>query len=274
MQRPHDNCGICGIVGTPETARLTCFGLHALQHRVRNGAGLVSYDENQTRTHKGIGLVSEIFAEEKLCCLTGDTALRYVLDTTSGDISMVDIQPFTVTHRGCTVSVAHNGSITNIETLWNDLRAVGASFHSDNENEIVVHLLARCRDMDLDDALQSTFSRIKGAFSMLLVNDTLVAIRDPHGFRPLCLGLLHNGGYVVASETCVLDLIGAQYLRDIKPGEMLLINSGGLHSFFFAKEQTRFCIFEQSISPGRTALSSASMSTETENGWRGACSRM
>lgn len=248
MQRPRDNCGICGVVGTREAARLTCFGLHALQHRGRKGAGLISYDDNQTRTHKGIGLVSEIFAEENLCCLTGDTALGHVLDTTSGDISMVDIQPFTATHRGRTVSVAHNGSITNIETLRNDLRAVGAIFHSDNESEIIVHLLARCRDMDLDldQALQSTFSRIKGAFSMLLlVNDTLVAIRDPHGFRPLCLGLLHNGGYIIASETCALDLIGAQYLRDIKPGEVLLINSGGLHSFFLAKEPIRFCIIEQ-----------------------------
>lgn len=246
MQRPRDNCGICGIVGTPEAARLTCFGLYALQHRGRKGAGLASHDDNHAQTHKGIGLVSEIFAEENLCDLTGDTALGHVLDTTSGDISMVDIQPFTATHRGRTISVAHNGSITNIETLWNDLLADGAIFHSDNENEIVVHLLARCGDMDLGEALQSTFSRIKGAFSMLLlVNDTLVAIRDRHGFRPLCLGLLHNGGYVVASETCALDLIGAQYLRDIKPGEVLLINSGRLHSFFLAKEQTRFCIIEQ-----------------------------
>lgn len=225
---------------------MTCFGLYALQHRGQKGAGLVVHDGNQTRTHKGIGLVSEIFSEESLHSLKGNIALGHVLDSTSGDTSIDSIQPFIANHRGRAISVAHNGCITNLQSLRNELQADGAIFHSSIDSEIVVHLLARSGDMRLEAALQAIFTKVKGAYSMLLlVGDTLVAARDPHGYRPLCLGRLHGGGYVVASETCALDLIEAEYLRDIEPGEILLIDADGLRSLSLAEKQPRFCIFEQ-----------------------------
>lgn len=172
--------------------------------------------------------------------------MGHVLDTTSGDTSMGDIQPFTATHRGRTISVAHNGSITNLQALHRDLQADGAIFRSGIAGEVIAHLLARCGDLNLDAALQSVFAGIEGAYSMLLmVDDTLIAVRDSHGFRPLCLGRLHNGGYVVASETCALDLIEAQYLRDVEPGEILLMDAEGLRSIHLAPESPRFCLFEQ-----------------------------
>lgn len=243
---PRDKCGVCGVFDHPEAARLTYFGLYALQHRGQNSAGIVSHDEGETWTHKGIGLVSEVFTEEHLQSLKGDAALGHVLDSSPSDVSILNIQPFTATHRGRTISVAHNGSITNINQLRADLQAKGAIFHSEISNEIVVHLLAHCVGLDLVKALLTTFTDIKGAFSMLmLVDGTLVAVRDPQGFRPLCLGRLDNGGYVVASETCTFDLIDAKYLRDIEPGEILLIDSNGLRSVYLPPKSPSFCIFEQ-----------------------------
>ncbi|MCL7488621.1 MAG: amidophosphoribosyltransferase [Desulfobulbaceae bacterium] len=242
---PRDKCGVFGIFGHPEAARLAYFGLYALQHRGQKSAGIVSHDGYRTWMHRGIGLVPVVFTEENLLYLKGSTALGHVLDS-SGDIATVDVQPFTATHKGRAISVAHNGSITNIRELRQELQAQGAIFHSATDSEVVVHFLARCGDMGLDAALQTIFSKIKGAFSLLLlVDDTLVAVRDPRGFRPLCLGRLHDGGYVVASETCALDLVEAQYLRDIEPGEILLIDSNGLRSVSLERDHPRFCIFEQ-----------------------------
>lgn len=245
--RPRDKCGVCGISGHPEAARLTCFGLYALQHRGQKSAGMVSHDGSRTWMHKGIGLVSEVFTEKNLLSLHGNKALGHVLDSPMNDSSLANIQPFTANHQGRSISVALNGNITNSEALRNELQAAGAIFHSQADGEIVAHLLARCGEMALDSALQHVFARITGAFSMLLLVDgTLIAVRDPHGFRPLCFGRLHNGGYVVASETCALDLIEAQYLRDIEPGEIMLIGPDGrLRSNFPPKKPTRFCVFEQ-----------------------------
>lgn len=246
LPRVREKCGVCGIFGHADAARLAYFGLYALQHRGQKGAGLVSHDGKRTWRHKGIGLVPEIFTEKNLHSLKGTTALGHVQDTIFRDTSIVNIQPFIASHRGRTISVAHNGSLTNIQALRNELQDKGAIFHSFIDSEVVVHLLARCGDMDLESALKSVFAKIQGAFSMLLmVDDTLVAVRDPHGFRPLSLGRLRNGGYAVASETCALDLIEAQYLRDIDPGEILLIDSHGHRSVYLAGERPRFCIFEQ-----------------------------
>ncbi|MBI4791469.1 MAG: amidophosphoribosyltransferase [Deltaproteobacteria bacterium] len=243
---PHDKCGVCGISDHPEAAKLTYFSLYALQHRGQKGAGLISHNGNRTMAYKGVGLVPEIFTEENLLSLKGDTALGHVLGTDSENVSMADIQPFTASHRGRAISVAHNGSITNIQALQNEIAMDGAIFHSGIDSEVVVHLLARCGDLSLDAALLSVFTGIKGAFSMLLmVDDTLIAVRDPHGFRPLCLGRLPEGGYVVASETCALDLIEAQYLREIEPGEILMIDADGPRSVYLTRAHSRFCVFEQ-----------------------------
>ena len=245
-RRPQEECGVCGVFGHPDAAKLTYFGLYALQHRGQESAGIVSTDGARLYEHKAMGLVPEIFTEEKIQNLKGDIALGHVRYSTTGASTITNAQPFTASHQGLYLSVAHNGNIVNIRELRERLEKKGAIFQSTMDSEVVVHLLAHNLSKGLDKAIVETFSQLEGAFSMILMTqDRLIAIRDSHGFRPLCLGKLNNGSYIVASETCAFDLVEAQYIRDVKPGEVLTITREGLASSCpLPKKKQSFCIFE------------------------------
>jgi len=244
--RPKDECGVCGIFGHPDAARLTYFGLYALQHRGQESTGIVTSDGSKISQHKAMGLVPEVFTEKILQDLKGHLAVGHVRYSTTGASQLLNAQPFTVNHKGGTLAVAHNGNLVNTKALRDELEGYGSIFQTTMDTEVVVHLLVRNSPKGLEAAITDTFSKVKGAYSMLLMTqDQLVAIRDPGGFRPLCLGKLNNGSYIVASETCALDLVEAEYVRDVEPGEVLIIDKNGLKSLFpWPKQKHSFCIFE------------------------------
>ena len=243
---PREECGICGIYGHPDSAKLTYFGLYALQHRGQESAGIVTSDGKQVFEHKSMGLVSEVFSEKDLQHLQGTLSVGHVRYSTTGASNILNAQPFTARHRDQFFAVAHNGNLVNIRQLRDELEKKGSIFQSTMDSEVVVHLLASFSHLPFKEAITETFKQIKGAYSILILShDKLVAIRDPNGFRPLCLGKISNGAYVVASETCALDLIEAHYIRDVEPGEVLIIDHNGLESFFpQEKRSPSFCIFE------------------------------
>jgi len=245
--RPKHECGVCGIFDHADAAKLTYFGLYALQHRGQESAGIVSSNGEKVFIHKDMGLVPEVFSESRLEKLPGHMAVGHVRYSTTGASNIINTQPLMVTHKGKTLAVAHNGNLVNTIELRRDLEEKGSIFQTTMDSEVVLHLMARTIDLGLEKALQESFTALKGAYSILLMTqDTLVAVRDPNGFRPLCLGKLNNGGWIVASETCALDLVEAQYIRDIKPGEVLVINEKGMTSLFpWPERNTSFCIFEQ-----------------------------
>ncbi|MBE9521367.1 MAG: amidophosphoribosyltransferase [Proteobacteria bacterium] len=246
-ERPKDECGVCGIFGHEDAARLTYFGLYALQHRGQESTGIVACDGMHISQHKAMGLVPEVFTEDILQGLTGHMAVGHVRYSTTGASHILNAQPFSVNHRGGTISVAHNGNLVNTRELRDELEQKGSIFQTTMDTEVIVHLLARSTHKGLENGITETFSKVRGAYSLLLMTqDQLVAVRDPGGFRPLCLGKLNNGAYIVASETCALDLVEAQYVRDIEPGEVLIIDKNGLKSLFpWPKQKHSFCIFEQ-----------------------------
>jgi amidophosphoribosyltransferase len=240
-----EECGVFGIFGHPEAAKLTYFGLYALQHRGEESAGIVISDGNLVREHKGMGLVPDVFNEQHLSRLKGSMAIGHVRYSTTGSSMLKNAQPFLVSHGGLALAIAHNGNLTNAHILRQDLEKRGAIFQSTMDSEIFIHLIAHALENGLEAALTQALSQVQGAYSMvLLTQDQLIGVRDPFGFRPLCLGRL-NGSYVLASETCALDLVEAQYVRDIEPGEIVLINAQGLRSLKpFSQERQAFCIFE------------------------------
>ncbi|NLX18086.1 MAG: amidophosphoribosyltransferase [Desulfobulbus sp.] len=244
--RPRHECGICGVFGHPDAAKLVYFGLYALQHRGQESAGIVCSDGKKVLIHKDVGLVADVFTEETLQHLSGHMATGHVRYSTTGEASVTNAQPFLVTHKDIPISVAHNGNMVNSIALRRHLEQQGSIFQTTMDSEIVIHLMARHMDRGLLEAIKTTFTCIQGAYSLLLMtNDTMIAVRDPNGFRPLCLGALENGAYVVASETCALDLIEAEYIRDVEPGEVLVINEHGLTSSFpWAPARKSYCIFE------------------------------
>ena len=248
--RPKHECGVCGIFNHQDSSKLNYFGLYALQHRGQESAGIVTSDGETVRCHKDMGLVPEVFSEEVLQSLKGHLSIGHVRYSTTGASTVTNAQPLMVSHRGTTLAVAHNGNLVNSIELRTELEERGSIFQTTMDSEVVLHLMARAAHDGLDTALCSTFSALKGAYSLLLMTeDTLIAVRDPDGFRPLCLGKLKNGGddgWVVASETCALDLIEAEYIRDVAPGEVLIINKDGMRSVHpWPKQDTHFCIFEQ-----------------------------
>jgi amidophosphoribosyltransferase len=262
--RFRDRCGLFGIFGHPEAARLTYLGLYALQHRGQESAGIVAADAGKLRVEKGMGLVNDVFDEEKLEALPGDRAMGHVRYSTAGDTVAANAQPILIDcHRG-PIALGHNGNLVNAAKLRNDLEAAGSIFQSTSDTEVILHLYARSHREKLEDAIAASLSKVMGAFSLLfLTPDALVAARDPWGFRPLAIGKL-EGAYIVASETCALDLIDAEYVRDVEPGELVIIDRGGLRSFRpFPPEPVRQCVFEHvyfarpdSLVFGRNVLSS------------------
>ncbi len=245
MDKLKEECGVFGIFNHEEAARLAYLGLYALQHRGQESAGIVSSDGYRLHQHRGMGYVNEIFKEEALANLPGHAAIGHVRYSTAGSVSLREAQPFLVDgHRG-QIALCHNGNLPYAADLRRELELEGAIFSSTSDTEIILHKMARSRATDLLGAMIETFSQVEGAYSMLfLTRDRLIAVRDPRGFRPLCLGKLGDA-YVVASETCAFDLLDATYLRDVQPGEVLVIDHDGLHSNFpLAKEKPAFCIFE------------------------------
>jgi amidophosphoribosyltransferase len=243
--RFHDRCGLFGIFGHPEAAHLTYLGLYAQQHRGQESAGIVSSDGERLRIEKGMGLVNDIFTDDRLALLTGDRAMGHVRYSTAGDTVAANAQPYLIEcHRG-PIAVGHNGNLVNAAILRHELEAAGSIFQSTSDTEVILHLYARSHRERLEDAIAASLSKVMGAFSLLfLTNDALVAARDPWGFRPLVLGRL-NGAPVVCSETCALDLIDAQYVRDIEPGELVIADRDGVRSYHpFPPEPVSQCVFE------------------------------
>ncbi len=243
--RPKDECGIFAVYGHEEAAKLTYFGLYALQHRGQESAGIVTSDGKQVCEHKAMGLVPEIFDEEILNRLTGDMALGHVRYSTTGSSLLVNAQPFSIHYSGKTFAIAHNGNFVNARRIRSKLEDRGSIFQTTMDSEVVLHLTARCFKKGLEQAMIETMAQLKGAYSMVIMTeDTIIAARDPNGFRPLCLGRL-NSGYIIASETCAFDLVEAEYIRDIEPGEILIIDKDGLRSIPAGiKSRKSHCIFE------------------------------
>ncbi len=242
---PHEKCGIFGVYGHRDAARVAFFGLFALQHRGQESAGIVSSDGRRIWERRGMGLASEVFHEDAFSHLPGDVAIGHVRYSTTGSPNLSNIQPFLIRHANEYYALAHNGNLINTVELQTELEGEGAIFQSTMDSEIILHLMTRYLKQGLEAALTKALSRVQGAYSIvMLTKNRLIAARDPRGFRPLSLGSL-NGGWVVASETCAFDLVGAKYIRDVLPGEMIVIDAGGLHSLMpFAPENPSHCIFE------------------------------
>jgi amidophosphoribosyltransferase len=240
-----DHCGLFGIYGHPEAARLTYLGLYAQQHRGQESAGIVASDGQKLRLEKAMGLVNDVFDDARLDALVGDKAVGHVRYSTAGDTVAANAQPILIEcHRG-PIALGHNGNIVNASILRQELEAAGSIFQSTSDTEVVLHLYARSHRETLEDAIAASLSKVMGAFSLVfLTKDALVAARDPWGFRPLVIGKL-EGATIVASETCALDLIDAEYVREVAPGELIVIDRDGLRSFHpFPPEPVRQCVFE------------------------------
>ena len=238
-------CGIFGIIGHPEAANLTYLGLHALQHRGQESAGIVSTDGHTLFGKRKMGLVADTFTAASLTDLPGDAAIGHVRYSTAGVSQHKNAQPLQVALSGGKISVAHNGNLVNAAALRDRLERDGAIFQSDSDTEVLLHLMARSRHLTLERRLVEALEQVEGAYSLVFLTQTqLIAVRDPFGFRPLVLGRLKNA-YVLASETTALDLIEAEYLREIEPGEMVVLDQNGLTSSkpLSPSRQGR-CIFE------------------------------
>jgi len=245
-EKPHEACGIFGIYDHPEAAALTYFGLYALQHRGQESAGIAVAKDMQIVEHKGMGLVSDVFDMDQLAQLDGGSAVGHVRYSTTGSSILTNAQPFRVRHRKKSYAVAHNGNITNAHILKNELEQSGSIFQSSMDTEIFLHLFVKNLKFGFEQALVKTVSRLEGAFSFIMLTSKgeVIGVKDPHGFRPLCLGKL-NGNYVLASETCAFDLVEAEFIREIEPGEIVIIGKDGIKSIKTTASADRaFCIFE------------------------------
>jgi len=244
--RPHDECGVFGIYEHPEAAKLTYFGLYALQHRGQESAGIAVAKDKKISIHKGMGLVPDVFDIDHLEQLQGGSAIGHVRYSTTGSSVLSNAQPFVVNHMGKSYAVAHNGNLVNAHTLKKELEEQGSIFQTTMDSETAIHLFIKNLKYGLDEALVKTVSKLKGAYSFVVLTGKgeLIGIKDPNGFRPLCLGKL-NGNYILASETCALDLLQATFIRELDPGEIVIISKDGLRSLNPHKNVKRnFCVFE------------------------------
>lgn len=234
----NEECGVFGVFGSQEAAHMTYFGLHSLQHRGQEGAGIVSSDGIKLRQYRNRGLLSEVFANpQDLDRLEGTSAIGHVRYGTSGNNSIANVQPFLFHFHDGDVALAHNGNLTNAKSLKQKLEDEGAVFQSNSDTEILIHLIRQKQDLDFIDALKASLNEIHGGFAFVILRkDQLIAALDPNGFRPLCIGRLSDGGYVVASETCALDMVGAEFVRDVLPGELVIIDENGLRIEHFTTD--------------------------------------
>ncbi len=240
-------CGIIGVSNHKEAAEIAFLGLYALQHRGEEAAGIATYDGRNVHIIKNLGLLEDAFDGRSLRELKGRTAIGHCRYSTTGSNNIKNVQPFLATHKTKAIAIAHNGNLTNVDVLYKNLEEEGAIFQTTMDSEIIVHLLAHSRNENIKQWFTDVLMQLQGAFSLVfLVEDMIVGVRDPQGFRPLCLGE-RDDSYILASETCALDLIGAKFVREIQPGEVVFIKDKTIESFFLpGSEQARraHCIFE------------------------------
>jgi amidophosphoribosyltransferase len=241
----HDECAVFGIYGHKEAANLTYLGLYALQHRGQEASGIVSADGDHFHVHKGMGLVADIYNTQTLKNLTGSMAIGHNRYSTAGGQDLKNVQPLTVNFAFGNLALAHNGNLINAQVLRNELEAYGAIFQSTSDSEVIIHLIAHSRADTLLARVIDALSQVRGAFSVVLLTDEgIIAARDPYGFRPLSLGRLRDT-HLVASETCAFDLLDAEIVREIEPGELIVLNENGVTSYKpFSAVQPAMCIFE------------------------------
>ncbi|MEH7438826.1 amidophosphoribosyltransferase [Neobacillus drentensis] len=241
----NEECGIFGVWGHPDAAQLTYYGLHSLQHRGQEGTGIVVSDGKTLKGVKGEGLVSEIFTTEAMTKLTGSAAIGHVRYATAGGGGYENVQPLLFHSQSGSLALAHNGNLVNANSLKHQLETQGSIFQTSSDTEVLAHLIRRSGYPHLNDRVKNALSMLKGAYAYLIMTETeLMVALDPHGLRPLSLGLLGDA-YVVASETCAFDVVGAEYIREIMPGELLIINENGLTSERFAVSTTKaICMME------------------------------
>jgi amidophosphoribosyltransferase len=252
--KPHEECGVFGVWNTPDAAAVTALGLHALQHRGQEATGIVSYDGKHFHSHRGLGLVGDNFSDARVIArLPGQTAVGHNRYATTGDTILRNVQPLYADFEFGGFAVAHNGNLTNAHVLRRALVRRGCLFQSTTDSEVFVHLIAISLYSTVVDRLIDALKQVVGAYSLVaLSNEALMGVRDPLGVRPLILGRIGNdasnggtGGWVLASETCALDIVGADFVRDVEPGEIVVINDQGVHSIKpFGRARPRFCVFE------------------------------
>lgn len=248
----RDECGVVAIYSHPEAETLAYLGLHALQHRGQESAGIVSSDGMSLHIHKSMGLVADIFTEKKLARIRGNLAIGHTRYSTTGDSALLNAQPIMVQSNKGMIALAHNGNLTNAQEIRARMEAQGSIFQTSSDTEVIVHLIAQSREHTLPEAIADALRRVEGAFSLVMISrDRIFAVRDPHGFRPLAMGRIPASGdrlhdtIVFASETCAFDLIGATYEREVKPGELVIVGPEGISSRFYAPAVAQSsCIFE------------------------------
>ena len=244
--RFHDECGVFGIFGRQDAAAIVTLGLHALQHRGQEAAGIVSFDGSQFHVERHVGLIGDTFTKQAVIdSLKGSRAIGHTRYATTGGAGVRNIQPFFAELADGGFAVAHNGNLTNAMTVQRTLQKQGAIFSSTSDTETILHLVAMSKERDLNARFIDAVRQIEGAFSLVaLSSKKMIGCRDPLGIRPLVLGDL-DGAWILASETCALDIIGARFVRDLKPGEMVVVTPKGIESIFpFEPQKSRFCIFE------------------------------
>ena len=241
----REECGVFGIFGDPESARITYLGLYALQHRGQESSGIAAWDGEELRLEVGMGLVADVFTAGRLRALPGHTAIGHNRYSTAGASDLANAQPFVVTYSQGRLAIAHNGNLVNAPQIRRELEAEGAIFRSSMDTEVIVHLIARSRRERLEDRVAEALQRVQGAYSLLLMTeDKLIGVRDPRGFRPLLLGR-RGEAHVLASESCALDLIEGEVLREIEPGEMAVLDDSGVTSLRpFESAAPAPCVFE------------------------------
>ncbi len=245
LDRPTEFCGIVGIYGDENASFSSYLSLHALQHRGQESAGIAVSDGQTVRKHLGMGLVSDVFSEQDLQKLKGHIAIGHNRYSTTGASAELNIQPIVVRYKDGELGIGHNGNLTNSQTLRKKLEARGSIFQTTSDSEVILHLVAKSLEESLTDKIKDAVRQIEGAFSLVfLTRDKLVVVRDPYGFRPLALGKMGNS-YVVASETTAFDLLGAEYIRDVEKGEMIVFDEQGMHVLHpFPKCDAAHCVFE------------------------------
>ena len=250
----HEECGVFGIAGSPDAARLTYLGLYALQHRGQESAGIVTWDGETAFQHRAMGLVNTVFDEAVLDLLPGHVALGHVRYSTTGQSRLMNAQPILVRFRGGALAAAHNGNLVDADRLRSTLESGGSVFRTTTDTETILHLIARAYSRkpertpdEIPSVLADALAGVQGAYSVLLMIDgILIAVRDPRGYRPLCFGPLDGGGWAAASESCALDIVGASLAREVEPGEIVVFGEEGPRSFRIRPERgpESFCVFE------------------------------
>src|SRR6202008_783596 len=248
----HDECGVVAIFAHPEAEKLPYLGLHALQHRGQESAGIVTSDGLTARAHKAMGSVADIFTEEVLSKISGTLAIGHTRYSTAGDSALLNAQPILVQSNKGSIGVEHNGNLVNATQIRARLESQGSIFQTNSDTEVIVHLIALSKEQTLPEAMADALRRVEGAFSLVMISpDRIFAARDPRGFRPLAMGKIarktgeEHDTIVFASETCAFDLIGAEYVRDVKPGELIVVGPEGISSRFYTDPAPQSsCIFE------------------------------